>query len=139
MYILGEKLLFDERPKRTREELFDREGEIEEIEKNVYRPLLAGIRRIGKTSTLLVALNEIGIDHVIIVCRRLKENYGRQELYNLFSNSFSSILDKIRDILSGVRGVNIAGGSVELEWKGRQSLSLADLFDHRVWTTIWLI
>ncbi len=125
-------MLFDERPKRTREELFDREREIEEIEKNINRPLLVitGIRRIGKTSTLLVALNEIGIDHVIIDCRRLKENYGRQELYNLFSNSFSSILDKIRNILSGVRGVSIAGSTVEFKWKGRQSLSLADLFDH---------
>lgn len=125
-------MLFDERPKRTREELFDREREIEEIEKNVDRPLivLSGVRRIGKTSTLLVALNEIGIDYVIIDCRRLKENYGRQELFNLFSSSFSSVLDKIKDILSGVRGVSIAGSSIEFRWKGRNSLSLADLFDH---------
>ncbi|AAY80437.1 ATPase [Sulfolobus acidocaldarius] len=125
-------MLFDERPKKTRDELFDREKEIEEIKNNINRPLLAisGIRRIGKTSTLLVALNELKTDYVLIDCRRLKENYGRQDLYSIFSASFSSIIDKVRDILSGVRGVSIVGNSIEFKWKGRQSLSLADLFDH---------
>jgi AAA+ ATPase superfamily predicted ATPase len=125
-------LLFDERPKTRREELFDREAEIEEIKNNVNRPLLviSGIRRIGKTSTLLVALNEIGRDYVVIDCRKLKENYGRQDLYNLFSASLSTIADKVKDLLKGVRGVTILGNSIELRWKGRNSISLADLFDH---------
>jgi len=125
-------LLFDERPKISRKELFDREKEIEEIKSNINRPLLiiSGIRRIGKTSTLLVALNELGRDYVLIDCRKLKENYGRQDLYNLFSSSFSTIIDKIKDLLLRVRGVSILGNSVELKWKGRDSVSLADLFDH---------
>ncbi|QKR00876.1 ATP-binding protein [Metallosphaera tengchongensis] len=125
-------MLFDERPKTRRQELFDRDIEIEGIKSNVDRPLLviSGIRRIGKTSTLLVALNELGRDYVLIDCRKLKENYGRQDLYNLFSSSFSTVVDKVKGVLSGVRGVSILGNSIEFKWKGRDSVSLADLFDH---------
>ncbi len=125
-------MLFDERPKTRRQELFDRDVEIEKIKSNINRPLLviSGIRRIGKTSTLLVALNEVGRDYVLVDCRKLKENYGRQDLYNLFSTSFSTIVDKIKDLLKRVRGVTILGNSIEFKWKGRNSVSLADLFDH---------
>jgi hypothetical protein len=54
--------------------------------------VLTGIRRIGKTSVLLVALNEVNVDSVLIDCRMLKENYGRRELYSFFSTAFSSKL-----------------------------------------------
>ncbi|AOL15601.1 hypothetical protein BFU36_01360 [Sulfolobus sp. A20] len=33
-------------------------------------------------------------------------------------------------MISIVRGVRILGNSIEFKWKGRDSLSLADLFDH---------
>ena len=47
-------MLFDERPKESGEELFDREREIEEIKKAVGPPLviLTSAGRIGKTSSL---------------------------------------------------------------------------------------
>ncbi|MFP3399611.1 MAG: ATP-binding protein, partial [Acidianus sp.] len=72
-------MLFDERPKVRKEDLFDREKEVEEIINNIKRPLLliSGVRRIGKTSVLLVSLNEAKENYILIDCRKLKENYGR--------------------------------------------------------------
>jgi len=125
-------LLLDERPKYERNDLFDRDKEIQDMESNMNRPLIviSGVRRIGKTSLLQVVLNESRANYIVIDCRRLKENYGRQDLYSLFSNSFTSVLDKIKDLLKGVKGVSIVGNSVEFKWRGRDSLTLGELFDH---------
>jgi len=64
----------------------------------MYRPLLVitGIRRIGKTSVMNVALNESKIPFAVIDCRKLKENYSRADLYRVFSEALSSIVDKIK-------------------------------------------
>ncbi|WP_338602429.1 ATP-binding protein [Sulfolobus tengchongensis] len=125
-------MLFDERPKMKREELFDREKELNELLSNLHRPLilLTGVRRIGKTSLLLVALNESKIPYILIDARKLKENYGFKDLYYLLSTSLSSSLDRLGEVLKKIKGVNILGMSVELSWKGRNYISLADLFDH---------
>lgn len=125
-------MLFDERPKSTREDLFDREAEIESLKSNINRPLIVikGIRRIGKTSILQVVLNELNVPNFVIDCRKLKENYSRANIYSLFSEGLSSILDKVMDVLGKVRGIGLAGNFVEIKWKGKDYVSLADLFDH---------
>lgn len=125
-------MLFDERPKERREDLFDRDNEILTIKNNIRRPLIviSGVRRIGKTSVLLVALNEIKENFILIDCRKLKENYGRKDLYSLFSQALSSKLSYLRDILERVRGISILGNYVEIKWKGREYLSLSDLLDN---------
>jgi len=121
-------LLFDERPKAKRQDLFDREKELEELSRNINRPLilLTGVRRIGKTSLLNVFLNESGLPYILLDCRELKENYGWKDLYQLLSRSSSRIID----LLKGIKGVKIFGNEVELAWKGRDFVSLSDLFDH---------
>ena len=126
--ILGQKLLFDERPKTKREDLFDRQKELEELNRNVNRPfiLLTGVRRIGKTSLLNVFLNEIGMPYILLDCRKLKENYGWKDFYQLLSKSSSKIIE----FLKGIKGVRIFGGEVEFSWKGKDFVSLSDLFDH---------
>lgn len=137
VFILGQKLtsgsevLFDERPKERREDLYDRERELEEIKKSLGRPLvlITGIRRIGKTSVLRVALNEMNIPAVIIDARGLRRNYGRGDLYRLIAHGLSSSLDKLRDLLSNIRGIKVMGLEVELSWRGRESLSLTELLD----------
>jgi AAA+ ATPase superfamily predicted ATPase len=136
-FILGQKLtsgaevLFDERPKERREDLYDREREIDEIKRNVGRPLIliTGIRRIGKTSVLKVALNEVDIPAVIVDARGLRRNYSRADLYRLIAHGLTSSLDKLRDLISGIRGIRVMGLEVELSWRGRDSLSLIELFD----------
>ncbi len=124
-------MLFDERPKEKREELFDRERELEEIKKAVKRPLvvLTGIRRIGKTSVLKVALKEIDRPSVIIDARGLGPNYGRREFYSLLANALKPSLPRLEGLLKSVRGIKILGLEIEIGWKGRESLSLVELFD----------
>jgi len=52
-------IFFNERPKETRENLYDREEELSLSQYAISEPivLLAGIRRIGKTSILKVFLD----------------------------------------------------------------------------------
>ena len=125
-------MLFDERPKSRRADLYDRERELNDLLRGIGRPLvlLLGIRRIGKTSVLRVALSEADVPGIIIDARSLRENYGRRDLYRVFARALSSRLDALMDVLKAVRGVKILGGEVELSWRGRDYLSLADLFDH---------
>lgn len=52
------------------------------------------------------------------------------DLYSLFSDGLSSILDKVKDVLKRVKGMGIAGNYVEIRWRGKDYVSLADLFDH---------
>ncbi|AEE94327.1 archaeal ATPase [Acidianus hospitalis W1] len=124
-------MLFDERPKDRKEDLFDREREVEEIINNIKRPLLliSGVRRIGKTSVLLVSLNEAKENYILIDCRKLKENYGRKELYSLFSEALSSKISYLKDVLEKVKGISIAGNYVEIKWGGKNYISLSSLFD----------
>jgi AAA+ ATPase superfamily predicted ATPase len=124
-------LIFDERPKWRREDLFDREAELRDLLANLDRPLvlITGVRRIGKTSVMNVALSESGLNYVVIDLRGLKQNYSRRDLYSLLSRALSSRLDKLKEALSRVRGVSIMGNYVELAWKGRDYVSLSDLFD----------
>ncbi len=126
------KLLFDERPKTRREDLFNRDEELNQLLANLHRPLIvvSGVRRIGKTSLLLVALNESKLPFILVDARKLKDNYGWKDVYGLLSQALSSSLDKIVDVIRKVRGVSILGTSVELSWKGKRYVSLADLFDH---------
>ncbi|QXJ28456.1 hypothetical protein J5U23_01325 [Saccharolobus shibatae B12] len=121
-------MLFDERPKVKREELFDREEELGELEKNIDRPLilLTGVRRIGKTSLLQVFLNESNIPFILTDCRKLKENYGWKDLYELLARGSNRVIE----ILKGIKGIRIMGNEIEISWKGKNFVSLSDLFDH---------
>lgn len=126
-------MLFDERPKVSRNDLYDRDEELNDILKNINGPMVVvtGIRRIGKTSVINVALNEADIPYVLIDCRSLRDNYGRSDLYRLISNALSSSLDRLIDVLRRIRGgISIMGNAVEIRWRGgREQVSLAELFD----------
>ncbi|MEM1611167.1 MAG: ATP-binding protein [Sulfolobales archaeon] len=130
-------MLFDPRPKIRREDLFDREREVEELKEAVSRyslTLLLGIRRIGKTSVLRVALNELGAPYIYLDLRALEgEGYNRASLYRLFSESFTDVTSKwrgIADYLRGIKGIEVrafgAGFRVDLDWSER-SLTLGGI------------
>ncbi|ASJ09028.1 AAA family ATPase [Thermococcus siculi] len=117
-------MLFDPRPKERREEIFDRDKELESILNGMREypiSLIIGIRRVGKSSLLKVALNEYPGIGIYIDTRRL---------YSAGSGSISSavLVDEITRILLGrgrvgflrgikVDGVNLAG----LHLKPRES------------------
>ena len=127
----GRTMLFDERPKERREDLYDRERELEEIKGNIGRPLiiLTGIRRIGKTSVLKVALNEVERPKIVLDMRGLPENYGRLHLYSRLAEALSRSDNRILRVLKRVRGISVLGVEVEITWKGRDMLALPDLFE----------
>ncbi|MGC9187556.1 MAG: AAA family ATPase [Fervidicoccaceae archaeon] len=118
--------LFDLQPKTRREDLFDRERELQELHSAIEKgyPLIAllGIRRIGKTSVLKVLANEV--DGVYLDMRGLVK---RDDMYMRVADAMSSNIAKMKKLLEGIRGVEVAGLSLEIRWKGRDSLSLAGL------------
>ncbi|MBC7113158.1 MAG: ATP-binding protein [Candidatus Methanomethyliales bacterium] len=129
-------MLLDPRPKTSRNDLFDREKELNELHNTIEKKMpivaLTGVRRIGKTSLLRVFLNEIDLPHILIDARELPPNYGLRDLYSLISSGMSNktFIEKMRNILKAVKGLRIMGFEVELSWKGRESLLLPVLFDY---------
>jgi AAA+ ATPase superfamily predicted ATPase len=128
--VLGQNMLFDDRPKEERKALFDREKEIEELKKSLRHPIivLTGIRRIGKTSVLKVFLKEIKRESLLLDARALPPNYGRREFFNLLASSLRPSLPRLGEILKSVRGIKLAGLEIEFEWR-KGGTSLVELFD----------
>ncbi|MEM2995639.1 MAG: ATP-binding protein [Candidatus Bathyarchaeia archaeon] len=124
-------MLFDPRPKTKREEIFNREKEFKELERNIDLPLIviSGVRRVGKTSILNGFLNEVDIASVVLDLRSLPKNYGNRLLYEIIERALSSKLDKFVDLLKGISSIKILGNEVEIKWKGRGAITLSSLFD----------
>ena len=122
-------LLFDVNPKVRREDLYDREGELEEILRalglgerfiTVY-----GVRRVGKTSLLKVALREARVPHAIIDVRRIYFEYrsvSRSYLYKEIASYFTQNLSfynrlgfKVKDFFGRLKGFHVSEFGVEVE------------------------
>ncbi|WP_010477104.1 AAA family ATPase [Thermococcus zilligii] len=125
-------MYFDERPKSRREDLYDREGELEEILTSIEsrKPLvvLKGIRRLGKTSLLRVALNEARVPHVIVDLRGVNPN-SRRDLYLRFQAALNEYLSKnaslfarLKKKIKLIEGVNLSEIGVSLSWKNPETL-----------------
>ncbi|WP_297506313.1 ATP-binding protein [Thermococcus sp.] len=125
-------MYFDERPKSRREDLYDREKELKEMLTSIehQKPLvvLKGIRRLGKTSLLRVALNEANVPHVIVDLRGVNPN-SRRDLYLRFQSALNEYLSKnaplfarLKDKLKLIDGVSLSGIGVSLSWKNPETL-----------------
>ncbi len=79
-----------------------------------------GVRRVGKTSVLKVALSEAGVPYCYIDARMLEGDFTRRRLYQLISSCLTELSVRwrlegiIRSIARIVRGVNVLGSGVEL-------------------------
>jgi hypothetical protein len=73
---------------------------------------------------LRVALSELDIPYVLVDARALRRNYSRSDLFRLIAQGLSDSLDKIKDLLMGIRGLRVMGVDVEVFWRGSDSLSL---------------
>ncbi len=118
-------MLFDLEPKSKREDLFGRDNEVNAIVNFIRSKsrflAIYGIRRVGKTSVLRVALNEASIPYCYIDARMLENDFTKRRLYQLISNCLTELSIKwrlenaIRNIARAVRGgINILGSGVEL-------------------------
>ena len=120
-------MYFDTRPKRKREDLYDREGELGEFENSLKsgNPLtvITGIRRLGKTSLLLVGLNELELPHVIVDFRGVNPN-SRMDVYkriesavNAFFRENRGIWEDVKGDLKNISGLRLLGFGVSFSWK----------------------
>jgi AAA+ ATPase superfamily predicted ATPase len=124
-------MLLDPRPKENREDLFDREKELEKLKGAVKRypiVLLLGIRRVGKSSVLKVALNELE-NGIYVDVRELYFSSGGwitvESLTKALERALNSLKSKFKrrviEALKKVKGVTIAG--VSLPFESKTSLS----------------
>lgn len=123
-------MLFDTRPKISEEDLFNREEELSEILEALRLGegiiLITGIRRIGKSSLLNVALRKSNLPYVIIDVRKIFFEFGnvihRRALFNAIADSFTrnmkffeKIKFKVKDVIGRIRGFYISEVGVEVE------------------------
>ena len=125
-------MYFDLKPKTRKEDLYDRERELEELTKAIEKyPLtvVTGIRRLGKTSLLLVLFSER--PGILVDVRGVGQS--RAMLYrrlssaiNRFAGEHGKLWEKIRRKLRHVSGVQVSGFGVSLSW-GEQRADLVEL------------
>jgi len=117
-------MLFSPYPKTRREELFDREKELKEFKEAVERGerliLLLGLRRLGKSSLLNVALNELPNPSIKIDVRKTYSEFSSVSRYVVGKMLLSAmgggrrIIGEAKAFLERVRGVSISGLRVEI-------------------------
>ncbi|NJE00631.1 ATP-binding protein [Thermococcus sp. JdF3] len=117
-------MLFSPYPKTRREELFDREVELGELESSVERGerlvLLLGLRRLGKSSLLNVALNELPNPSIKIDVRKTYSEFSSVNRYVIGKMLLSGmsgkkrLVEEARAFLERVRGVSVSGFRVEI-------------------------
>jgi len=121
-------MLFDPRPKTSRSELFDRDRELEILDRAVEHGepliLVLGIRRIGKTSLLRSFLEDRR--GIYIDMRGIRRT---ADLYSRIAESIASRIDQLKSLLKGIRSIRLLGTEVEIRWRGRDSISLAGLLE----------
>ncbi len=131
----GMIVYFSIEPKKSREDLYDRERELRKLHEAVENGrmvLLCGLRRIGKTSLLQVFLNETSnkIFHAFIDCRRLVRNnkIARDTFNATFLKSVRSAFKKgkLKDVLRSISKVKF--GEFELDLSRENSD--VDLFSY---------
>ncbi|ABQ47741.1 ATPase [Thermotoga petrophila RKU-1] len=128
-------LLFSLTPKTKKEDLFDREKELKDLEKLLQTypiVVITGLRRVGKSSLVKVFLNESDLLHITVDGRRLYEtsggNISSHHLTRFLGEELSRISksQKLLNVLKRVRGITVSGTSIELNPK---EFSLSDLLE----------
>ena len=127
-------MYFDSRPKMRKEDLFDRDGELEQFRSALpYASLIVitGLRRTGKTSFLNVALAESGHPYAVLDLRGLPYNPSHADIVRRLESAFNKIDRKwfsgLSEGLGHLRGVSILGNAVSFEW-GKEGVDLPELF-----------
>ncbi len=125
-------MYFDPRPKRRREDLYDREKEIDEFKKSLKTApltIVTGIRRLGKTSLILVGLSDK--PSVVVDLRGVPQS--REGLYrriesamNEFFKKHKNLWQRFRKELKNITGVHVFGAGISLSW-GEKRVDLVEL------------
>ncbi|WP_372883526.1 AAA family ATPase [Pyrococcus kukulkanii] len=122
------KLLFEIKPKSRRKDLYDREKELKEFRdalklgENLI--LILGIRRLGKSSLLNVALNELKLPYAKIDVRSLYFTFGtipqdvlvREILESLLRSTrrFRKFRVGLERLVDSIEGIEVSGLKVRI-------------------------
>ncbi|KUO40725.1 MAG: hypothetical protein APZ16_01010 [Candidatus Hadarchaeum yellowstonense] len=128
-------MLFDPEPKKKKRDFYNREAELHELLESIEKEKLVviqGIRRLGKSSLLNVALSESKHPFVKIDLREIYFAHGsisKFYLYHALSQELSRLsrTHRLTSWLEKVRGIRIAGFEIQLDWR-EKGASLADVF-----------
>jgi len=125
-------MLFDERPKETLQDFYDRKKELEELKRAIGKPIivLTGMRMVGKTSMLKVFFNECTFPNALVDARSLNSD---ESLYTIFSDILTQLNRKsagsiLSNALKHITGVKIFGVEIWLSWK-EQRADLQNIMD----------
>lgn len=122
------KNLFNTRPKHDKKDLFGREKELENLKRSLLSyplTLLVGIRRIGKSSLLNVALNDLkesGESSLFFDVREIYSVSGTINmgiLCNKFENQLRNMSAKqgLFEKLKEIRGVTLGPFGLQFDWR----------------------
>ena len=127
-------MYFDPRPKTRKEDLYNREKELEQFSKTLsYASLIVitGLRRTGKTSFLNVALAEANQPYAILDLRGLPYNPSYADVVRRLEGAFNQIeqkwFSKLSEALKHLKGVSIMGNTVSFDWS-KTGVDLPELF-----------
>ena len=132
-------MLFDLRPKDNKANLFDREAELSKVinyvgKLNIPITIVLGLRRVGKSSLILVAIKELNMPTIYIDLRKFEErqylsyrDFILELQHNI--NELTRRFPKLVDFLKGISGVSISGFRVSFSWKSNNRVSFAQLLD----------
>lgn len=132
-------MLFDPEPKTRREDLYDRENELKSLLTYLKKErliIIYGVRRVGKTSLLRVALNEGAIPYAYIDIRGMYDKSGNvspslflKDLVDSFKRNlvfYERVKFDIRGALNNLRGLRFK--DFEIEFSPIVKVDLHDLF-----------
>lgn len=128
-------MLFDPLPKKDKNDLYNRETELEKFKTTItYSSLIIiqGLRRTGKTSFMNVALQESQQPYIILDMRGLSFNPSQADLVKKLESAFNQLdrkwLTRLISTLKQINGVSLLGNSISLDWS-KKGVDLATYFD----------
>ena len=126
--------MFRDRPAESLDELFDRDAEVKSLLDAVGRAaltLVIGMRRVGKTSVVMAATRgrlRVYIDARVFEDRPYISYQDFLEALGAELRRLLPLYKRLAELLSRVRGVAVAGVSVEFD-TGRSAPNFADLLE----------
>lgn len=131
-------ILFGLTPKTERGELFDREPELRALERAVKLGesfiVVKGVRRVGKSSILYTALNELRLPNLVIDVRDLYAESGiitREIFLSALERELNRLLGRwgtLRKLLKKIKGISLIDNMVKLDMKAEEP-DLSELLD----------
>lgn len=129
-------MYFSPAPKKRKEDFFNMEEELEMFQKNLGLGkfiVVSGLRRYGKTSLILTALNSQGLDYIFVDCRLLPTG-----MFSL--NDFIFLLEDelnrrswAKRLLKNVDGVEVSGLRLRFRRRDRTLLlNVIEKLEHKI-------